>query len=131
MNDFLLDTHTLLWWQTGNPKLPAALLRKILQPEQHVWISIASWWEIGIKVSLGRLPEAVPIEALMGDADAAGFQTLAIKPAHILNLSRLPFPDNGHRDPFDRLLVAQAQAENLILVSCDAKFAGYSVRHEF
>jgi PIN domain nuclease of toxin-antitoxin system len=131
MADLLLDTHTLLWWQTANPRLSTAVRAALLQPESTVWVSAVSWWEIGIKVSLGRLPEAVPVQALMQDALEAGFLTLPIRPSHVLRLSQLPFPDNGHRNPFDRMLIAQALDENLTLLSADVKFGAYPVRYQF
>lgn len=131
MANLLLDTHTLLWWQTASPRLSAAVRGVLLQPESAIWVSAASWWEIGIKVSLGRLPQAVPMQALMQDALDAGFLDLPIRPSHVLRLSQLPFPDNGHRDPFDRMLIAQALEENLTLLSSDEKFSAYAVRRQF
>ncbi|SMB99291.1 PilT protein domain protein [Hymenobacter roseosalivarius DSM 11622] len=131
MREFLLDTHTLLWWQTGSPRLSYHLNDLIINLNYRCWVSAASWWEVAIKISIGRLPEAVPLQALIQDARQAGLQHLPIEPRHILRLSQLPFPANGHRDPFDRLLIAQALTDDLTLPSSDGKFDAYSIRRDF
>lgn len=131
MARYLLDTHTLLWHLEESVELPAAVRELLFLPTNQVFISVASWWEIAIKLSIGKLNTRAPLAQLMQLADQAYFKPLAILPPHLLQLAQLPFPINGHRDPFDRLLIAQAQAENLILLSRDAKFDAYSVQRLF
>lgn len=121
----LLDTHTLLWWVTSDVALPNRARKEIVQSED-VMVSAASAWEMAIKFSLGRLPAAVD---LMDDFENGlakdGFRALAITAAHGLRAGLLPGP---HKDPFDRMLIAQAQAENLAIVSNDKVFDRYGVR---
>ena len=96
-----------------------------------VYISPATWWEIAIKLRLNKLEIDTDLPTLLQLADDAFFELLPITPVHALQVSRLPYPVSGHRDPFDRLLIAQAQVENLILLSRDGHFKEYTVRHEF
>ncbi|RTQ51671.1 type II toxin-antitoxin system VapC family toxin [Hymenobacter gummosus] len=128
MARYLLDTHTLLWHLEESAELPIMVRELLLQPTNQVFISVASWWEMAIKLSIGKLNTRAPLAQLMQLADQGYFKSLAIEPSHLLQLAQLPFPANGHRDPFDRLLIAQAQAENLTLLSRDAKFDAYSVQ---
>ena len=118
----LLDTHILLWWLAGDPSLPVEAATVIAQPETEVIVSAASAWEIAFKKAAGRLaaPDDLP------DALAAnGFGTLAITTGHALLAGALP---PHHTDPFDRMLIAQAQMERLTLVSVDRRFSGYDVQ---
>jgi PIN domain nuclease of toxin-antitoxin system len=121
----LLDTHALLWWVTGDALLSRRAKAEIRQGTE-VLISAASAWEMAIKVGLGRLPSALD---LLSDFEAEirkdQFLPLAITAAHGLRAGLLPGP---HKDPFDRMLIAQAQAENLAIVSNDVVFDGYGVR---
>jgi PIN domain nuclease of toxin-antitoxin system len=121
----LLDTHTLIWWVTGNPALPHRARAAIGQSEEAL-VSAASAWEMAIKVSLGRLSSEID---LVGDFEGAlakdRFQALAITAAHGIRAGLLPGP---HKDPFDRMLIAQAQAENLAIVSNDEIFDQYGIR---
>ena len=112
----LLDTHALLWWD--NDKLPAPVVRRIQRAEE-VFVSAASAWEISIKLALGKLTGRGTVAALLTDY---GFVELPISIAHAALVERLP---THHRDPFDRLLVAQALAEDLVLVSADEALARY------
>ena len=112
----LLDTHTLLWWD--NDELPAAVVRRI-QGAERVFVSAATAWEIGIKRALGKLAGKGAVAALLSDY---GFTELPISIAHAQALERLP---PHHRDPFDRMLIAQALAEDLVLVSADKLLARY------
>lgn len=116
----LLDTHALLWWLTGDTGLSAASRAEIGLPEREVLVSSASFWEIATKVRLGRLPQATTIVSdLPGIAQSQGFRVLPISADHALRAGLLP---GEHRDPFDRMLAAQAQLENLVLVSNDIAF---------
>jgi len=121
----LLDTHTVLWWVTNDPSLSSRARTNIARSEEVI-VSAASAWEMAIKVSLGRLSSAID---LVNDFESAlardGFQALVITPAHGLRAGSLPGP---HKDPFDRMLIAQAQAENLAIVSNDTVFDHYGVR---
>jgi PIN domain nuclease of toxin-antitoxin system len=122
----LLDTHTLLWYALGDPQLSKAAEALILDPANESLVSAATFWEIAIKVSLGKLPLHGPYEDFV---DACliryRFTILPIEPRHTATLVPMPF---HHRDPFDRLLAAQALAEDIPLVSADVAFDPYGVR---
>lgn len=122
----LLDTHALLWWLTDDPSLSPAARRAIGRPGNLVLVSAASAWEIGTKVRLGRLPGA---EGLAQDFAAflsrERFEELPISLEHGIRAGLLPGP---HKDPFDRMLAAQSEAENLPIVSNDRIFDVYNVR---
>jgi PIN domain nuclease of toxin-antitoxin system len=114
----LLDTHVLLWALSAPGKLSAHALQQIEAAE--VYVSAASIWEISIKVGLGKL-EADPAEVLAG-VESAGFSLLPILGEHAAKVVKLPAL---HKDPFDRMLVAQALVEPLILVTNDEVLGGY------
>jgi PIN domain nuclease of toxin-antitoxin system len=120
-----LDTHTLLWWVTGDPALTQRANAQIRQASD-VLVSAASAWEMAIKVGLGRLPSAID---LVNDFETElrkdQFQPLAVTAVHGIRAGLLPGP---HKDPFDRMLIAQAQAENLAIISNDVVFDSYGVR---
>jgi PIN domain nuclease of toxin-antitoxin system len=121
----LLDTHTLLWFLREPHLLSPRLLNTITSEETEAFVSIASLWEIAIKTSLNKLSLPKPYEELFPQAVTdSGLQLLPIRPAHIACICQLP---HHHRDPFDRLLIAQAMAENMTLASCDSHFAAYGV----
>ncbi|MGA9625915.1 MAG: type II toxin-antitoxin system VapC family toxin [Bryobacteraceae bacterium] len=115
----LLDTHLLLWWLDGSAPLPAEASETIRDPENTVFVSAVSLWEIRLKQSLGKLRLPVDFsERLAGEA----FESLPLTAAHTGPVSLLPW---GHGDPFDRMLVAQAQVENLVLLTADGLLSGY------
>jgi PIN domain nuclease of toxin-antitoxin system len=117
----LLDTHAVLWWLAGDASLSAVARRTIAEPSNEVLVSSASIWEIAIKRSLGKL--TVPnglLEAISED----GLIFLAISPWHAWRAGELPW---HHRDPFDRLLAAQALVEGIPLVTADPSFSPYGV----
>lgn len=116
----LLDSHVALWWLEGNPSL-GARCRQSLETADEVRFSAVTPWELGIKRALGRLvmPDGL-VEALA----ASGFEPLAISVAHAEAAPGLP---PHHRDPFDRMLVAQAQVESLVLVTGDDTLGPYDV----
>lgn len=114
----LLDTHALVWWDSG--KLPPATTRRIATAE-IVLVSAVVAWEIAIKSSLGRMIAKAPLEAVLDDY---GFRELPISIRHADRVRLLP---PHHRDPFDRLLVAQALVENLVIVSADRALRRYDV----
>ncbi len=122
----LLDTHALLWWLEGDERLSRAARDAIGDETHPVLVSAASAWEIATKVRLGKLPGAIEVAERMAEVLAMqGFAELAISIDHARRAGLLPGP---HRDPFDRMLIAQAQAENLILVSNETVFDRYGVR---
>lgn len=115
----LLDTHIFLWAVAGSPLLTPTT-RRLLESAESVFVSSASIWEIAIKRRLGKI-DADP-DALVAAIDASGFIELPIRAVHAAGVAALPL---HHTDPFDRLLVAQALAEPLRLVSADAALAAY------
>ena len=117
----LLDTHFALWWQTGDPHVTDEV-RQLVDTADEVLVSQVSLWELTIKAGLGKLRIELPVFA--EQVQAMGFAWLPIDNAHILKLADLPTFDD-HRDPFDRLLVAQSLAEPLILLTVDGKLARY------
>ena len=122
----LLDTHALLWWLSDSPELTRPARRVIEDVRNTVIVSAASAWEIATKVRLGKLPTAVDLVAdFAGQTEREGFQLLAVSVEHAIRGGLLPGP---HKDPFDRMLIAQAQAENLPIVSNERAFDGYGVR---
>lgn len=121
----LLDTHALLWWLTGDRQLSPAARAAIADPAAAVLVSAASAWEIATKIRLGKLsdPRGV-LDSLAAHLGAQGFADLPITVEHARRAGRLPGP---HRDPFDRMLIAQAQTEGLALVSNERPFDAYGV----
>jgi len=121
----LLDTHALLWWLFDDPKLSSAARSAIVSPANEIMVSAASAWEIATKHRLGRLPEAgdVPVR-LPYYLRRARFAVLAISLEHAQAAGALPGP---HKDPFDRMLVAQARIEDLAVATVDRAFRDYGV----
>lgn len=121
----LLDTHAVLWYLSGDRRLPRSARRHIEQSRRQKFLSIASVWEIAIKVSLRKLelddPLAQVIDAGIADSGAA---LLAISRHHAVRVAALPW---HHRDPFDRMLAAQALEDDLTLLSGDETFDAYGV----
>jgi len=121
----LLDTHCLLWWLDGDMRLPEYSRALIADREIKVLVSAASAWELSTKVRIGKLPGAVHVAAeLPAIIMAQGFEPLDISLSHAQRAGGLPGP---HRDPFDRILVAQSQAENIPIVSNDQVFDAFGV----
>ncbi len=120
----LLDTHVFLWYVLADPGLSESALCKI-QTSDRVFVSIASFWEMAIKSSLGKLKLPVSVPELMELCVSGGFEILQIRPSHLQTLEELPWI---HRDPFDRLIVAQARAEGLELATEDSCVRRYDVK---
>ena len=120
--NLLLDTHVALWAITDSPRLSAPARAWITDPESDLWVSAASLWEIAIKHALR--PSHMPIPAAQARVhfQDSGYRILPIEPEHVLALEGLP---TLHADPFDRLLIAQAQAEPMRLLTADARVARY------
>lgn len=121
----LIDTHVLLWWLADDRKLTRSARAIIANPENDVLVSAASLWEISIKVALGRLE--VELDDLEHNIAANGFRSLPINYRHALTAGRLPAI---HRDPFDRMLIAQASVEELRVISHDKIFERYGLSGE-
>jgi len=120
----LLDTHTFLWFVMGNPRITSKLRAQIEDNENLV--SIVSVWEIAIKYSIGKLTIELPFDDFIDrQVISNGIQLLDIKLDHLKVLATLPL---HHRDPFDRLLIAQAITEDLVLISADSVFSLYPVQ---
>ena len=120
----LLDTHTFIWWDSDPAKLSAPVLAFLKDPANTVMLSVVSVWEMLIKLQLGKLTLGAPLGTILGQQQANGIQILPITLPHVLALQGLPSP---HKDPFDRLLVAQANVEGATLLSADPIFAHYPV----
>lgn len=118
----LLDTHLVLWWEANHPRLTKKVLQLVREEADAVFVSRASLWEIAIKLSMGRLK--LDLEQFVRNIEKGGFEWLDIKNEHLLAVATLPAFDD-HRDPFDRLLVAQSLTEPLLLLTADAALARY------
>jgi PIN domain nuclease of toxin-antitoxin system len=122
----LLDTHAFLWWSVADAPLGRRAARAIRDPETTVLLSAASAWEIATKHRLGKLPEAQTILDDLPDALERGrIETLSISVAHALAAGALHGP---HRDPFDRVLIAQSRIEGIPVVTSDPVFKAYRVK---
>ena len=122
----LLDTHTFLWWIDDSLQLSRRARSAIGREGNECLVSLASCWEVAIKASLGKLHIAVPLERFIPEQLAINrFQLLGIELGHVTRVARLAF---HHRDPFDRLLAAQAIEEDLTVVSADPVFRRYAVK---
>ena len=121
---FLLDTHTLLWFLFNSPELSKKALEKI-QSNENVYVSIISLWEIEIKKSIKKLDIDYSCSELVGLCGKENIDLLQVLPKHIDKIKDLPFI---HRDPFDRLLIAQAQSENLTIITKDLIIPKYDVK---
>lgn len=118
----LLDTHLLLWAMAASRKLPRGARDQLLDPANEVYYSAASLWEIAIKSGLRRKDFRIDIDALVGALRESGFLELPVTAVHAVAVAKLP---PIHKDPFDRLLVAQSMAEPMVLLTNDAALADY------
>ncbi len=126
MPRLLLDTHTFLWWVNDSPQLSNAAHQAIADTNNECFISMSSCWEMAIKSSLGKLRLAKPIEQFVTEQLAEnGFTLLSVELRHTAKIEKLPF---HHRDPFDRLLIAQAMLEKLVIISADKIFSAYGIK---
>lgn len=118
----LLDTHLLLWAAASSHRLPASTRRLVEDPQNEVYWSAASLWEIAIKATLRRGDFQVDLPLLRSTLPAMGLKELPVRSEHAVGIAELP---PIHRDPFDRLLVAQSIVEPMVLLTNDAVLAGY------
>jgi PIN domain nuclease of toxin-antitoxin system len=122
----LLDTHALLWWILDDPLLSRAARKVISDTRNTILISAASAWEVATKVRLGKLPIAADLANDFAQCiEGEGFEPLEITVDHATRAGLLP---EHHKDPFDRMLIAQSQAENIAIISKDKLFDSYGVR---
>jgi PIN domain nuclease of toxin-antitoxin system len=118
----LLDTHLLLWWLNGDPRLPQPVMERVQAEQAEVFVSQASLWEMAIKASIGRLQVDLP--ELERQVPLQGFRWLPISNAHLLAVGDLE-TDGVQRDPFDRLLVCQSRVEPMLLLTVDTQLRSY------
>ncbi len=122
----LLDTHIFIWWADQPEKLSHAALSALQEEANELLLSVASLWEMQIKIQLGKLKLSVPLKELVKTQQETNqLNLLPVELKHVLALDALPF---HHKDPFDRLLMAQSLEEDLTLVSVDSQFTAYPVK---
>jgi PIN domain nuclease of toxin-antitoxin system len=122
----LLDTHTFLWWVADDPQISVTAKNIITNPDNDIYLSVVSAWEIIIKVGIGKLSLCEPPEIYIPTRIASNqFEILPVQISHILKINSLP---NFHKDPFDRLLIAQSLVENFSLITLDSAIAQYPVQ---
>lgn len=116
--NLLPDSHVILWWLADDPRLPRKA-RRLIERADEAYVSVATTWELALKASLGKL--RMP-EGFVRVVEEEGFLHLPVTPVHTMAVKELPW---HHRDPFDRLLVAQAKVEGLRLLTADYRLASY------
>ena len=123
---YLLDTHTVLWITTDNPKLSKKAKSTYLNSQNEIFVSIASIWELSIKISLKKLDINLPLKSFV-DIHILGnnINILELELNHIYKLEKLPF---HHRDPFDRLIISQSIENNIPILSIDKMFDSYGIK---
>lgn len=121
----LLDTHSLLWFIMGSERLPLATRRLISDLDNQVWVSVASLWEIAIKTGMGRLTLIRRFDELI--PEQLFLNRIEILPITVKDLSALVVLPFHHRDPFDRLIIAQAVTRSLVVVAKDREFSKYPI----
>jgi PIN domain nuclease of toxin-antitoxin system len=121
----LLDTHVFLWWNEGNARLSKKALRVLADPANTLVLSVASAWEIAIKAQAGKL--RIPEDAATYVPTRAAYYGMEVLPIHLAHALALQFLPLHHRDPFDRMLVAQGQTEKLSILTSDPAIRRYAV----
>ena len=122
---YLLDTHTIIWYYENSPELPRNISALIDNPAISISICSVSLWEIAIKMNLGKLNLNLPLDELLDNIKNRDFNILQIKDEYLSGLSTLPYI---HKDPFDRLLISTAIAEDLTVITIDENIQKYDVR---
>lgn len=124
----LLDTHAFLWYMAGSDKLSDLARELIEDRDNERLLSTAVPWEIAIKYSLGKIELVEPFESLIPRLiEQNGLSLLGITVEHTSAVATLPYPDSKHRDPFDRLMIAQSRVEGIPIISVDSRFDDYEV----
>ena len=121
MAKLLLDTHSVLWWIGGDVYLPEAVVSQVLAKNASAFVSQISLWEMAVKVKLGKLNLPVPLQKMEQEVVRQGFHWLQLQNSHILALEKLE-RYKEHKDPFDRLLVAQSRTESMKFLTSDKVF---------
>ncbi|MGH9359371.1 MAG: type II toxin-antitoxin system VapC family toxin [Terriglobia bacterium] len=122
----LLDTHAFIWWAGNDPSLTMPARTSIADTTNEIFLSAVSTWEMAIKIAIGKLVLAGPLDTFVSSQlSQYQFKPLPVTYDHTYRVGMLP---QHHRDPFDRLLIAQAMVENLILLTCDPQFGSYGVQ---
>ena len=122
----LLDTHIFIWWADEPEKLSPVALSALEDETNDLILSVVSVWEIQVKIQLGKLKVNQPLKELIASQrETNGLQILPVELSHVLTLDALPF---HHKDPFDRLLIAQSIAEDVTLITADDKFSAYPAK---
>ena len=126
---FLLDTHAFLWFVNDHRSL-SRIAKNIIEDQQSlVFVSAVSIWEMAIKSSLRKLAVPAPLQQFVETHTARNdFGILQITAEHAETVAKLPFPESGHRDPFDRMIIAQAICHDLTIITRDAAFSDYSIQ---
>ena len=119
-----MDTHILIWYIEGDHSLSSEFRQIIADPNNRVSVSIASFWEIGIKLSRGKLSLSKSIQELLSEIELSSIVILPIESEHIIRVSKLLF---HHKDPFDQMIISQAFVENIPMISTDSDFSKYGV----
>ena len=122
--DILLDTHAVLWFFEDDARLSKTAIEAICNPDNQIYVSIATLWEVAIKLSIGKLTLDGGIEDFIESIDENGFSLLEVSTGHIKTVVELPF---HHRDPFDRILVAQAIVEEMAVITTDTDVVKYDI----
>ncbi len=123
---YLLDTHTFIWYLADSPKLSKKARKVISDADNAIYVSAATAWEISTKYRLGKLPEAeILANDVIGYIAKARFSELTVNVRHAQRAGSLPGP---HRDPFDRMLMAQSQLEKLTVITLDSVFQDYGIK---
>lgn len=121
----LVDTHIILWYLEGDQSLSKPRRQRIVDANNDIFVSIASLWEISVKISIGKLKISRPFSDVLLQLSSQNIAILPIMPGHVLQLTTLPL---HHRDPFDRMIIAQSQVEFLSVMSHDPIFGSYGVK---
>jgi PIN domain nuclease of toxin-antitoxin system len=124
INNYLFDTHAFLWFMENDDRLSTKIISLSNSAETTFFVSTISFWEMSIKIQLGKLSTKIPLDEIYKITEDIGIKTLGLSYKHISELQKLPL---FHKDPFDRILIAQAISEEMKLLSKDEKFVHYSV----
>ncbi len=125
----LLDTHTFIWWDTDPQQLSSHVLALCHDPENQLTLSVVSIWEMAIKLQIGKLRLAKSLAEMVSDQQKTNqLSLLPVQLQHVLAIETLPL---HHKDPFDRLLIAQANSEGMVILSRDTQFYNYAVQVEW